>query len=256
MHILAWLLLGLVQGLTEFLPVSSSGHLLLLRVGLHLPAPPLTLELLLHVGTALAVLVAYRREWGQILCALASQGRGHQEQRGKALQLALAFVATAAVAALLEQAVRPAFSNFSSVAWGFLGTAVLLLTVQALPAGTAGMTLPKAAIIGCLQGVASFPGLSRSGTTIATALLLGVDPKTSARFSFLLSVPTVLLASAADLVGGSVRQVPLVPALVACAVSFAVGLWALRWTERLVARHKLWPFALYTGFLAAMLLAR
>jgi undecaprenyl-diphosphatase len=237
MPIFAWLLLGAVQGLAEFLPVSSSGHLVLLRSVLSVPAPPLTLELLLHLGTMAAAVFAYQEDWRHLVWA--AVGRGTAGDAGLLGRLLLAVAATGAVALPLEASVRHAFQEPRLVGLAFLATALLLALTTLAPRRARPLGVAAALAIGALQGVATFPGLSRSGTTIAAGLLLGVEADEVIRFSFLLAVPTVLVAVLRDVLSGGLQAIPLGPALL------AVGLGAIRLMQHVVRRGGLLPFACY-----------
>lgn len=190
-------LLGLVQGLTEFLPVSSSGHLALaqrLVPGFHQPG--VVFDALLHVGTTAAVLV---HEAGTVRSML-------REASGRRLVmlLALGTVATAALAFPLKATAEAAFDRVAWVGVGLLVTAAVVLAARWIPGGRldeSETSWRHAVGIGLVQGLAVFPGISRSGTTITAALVGGMERAWAARFSFLLSVPAVLGATAVSLVG-------------------------------------------------------
>lgn len=257
------LLLGLIQGLTEFLPVSSSGHLVVGSHLLPLHEPSLLFDVILHVGTLLPVLWLYRAELAQIVAALGrlvtkrSKAALWREDRGLRLAVCVAIgtVPTALMGALLEDLFERLFSSPTVVGVTFIVTGgILISTLIRRGAGVAeepadshlGLTPLRALVVGVAQGCAITPGISRSGTTIAAALLLGIDRTMAARLSFLLSIPAILGAVAlhlrkATLAGGGELAIYVAGATVA-AVS---GYLALRLLVGLVRRGGMHWFALY-----------
>ena len=236
MNYLRAALFGLTQGLTEFLPVSSSGHLILLERLSH-AAPSVFLNLCLHLSTLLAVLVVMRGEvWEMIRHPIRSDCK----------YLVLASVLTAGVALLLET-LCPALLEGTMLPFCFLLTAALLVLGETLPKGLSrGVSLRSALIVGAVQGVAVLPGVSRSGATISALRLCGTDEKRATEFSFLLSVPVIAGGFLVEGVksGFAVEGVSLSELLVAMAVAFVSGLFAAKFMLR--ARKKTLPFALYT----------
>ena len=247
MGLLAALLYGALQGLTEFLPVSSSGHLAYAARLMHLETGGLGLAVATHVGTLVAVLWFYRRTIADLLAP-------SQPDRGRRLgTFAWAFAATVPPALLLAGPAEAAFAQPMLVAVGFLVTSILLWLMARLP--LSGRGAPGAldgVLIGAAQGIAVWPGLSRSGATIATARLLGVAPDAAAEFTFLLSVPTVLAALARELYRGSLGGATWTQLLLAAAAAAAVGALGLRWLVGLLRRGRVSLFALYTLALAGV----
>jgi undecaprenyl-diphosphatase len=192
----AALLLGLIQGITEFLPVSSSGHLALVQMlipGFHQPG--VLFDAMLHVGTASAVVWFERR---QILEWLRSQ-----TGRRMAVLLVVGTAATAVVGLLLKDVAAAAFVKPLWVGVFLLITGLVVASTRFLAGGDGDentMTWRQAAVIGLLQGTAVFPGLSRSGATIAAGLGVGLQRPWAARFSFLLGVPAIAGVTAVELV--------------------------------------------------------
>jgi undecaprenyl-diphosphatase len=229
-------LLGVVQGLTEFLPVSSSGHLVMfqqilgeeqLGIGDHV-----AFDLVLHLGTLVPVLIMYRSDIFGMFSDL--RGDGPPLERG-GLRLAawvlVGTVPTGLIGILLKDVFEQLFTTTLSVGVAFAVTAALLWRTRAIEHGgreIAGMTWKDALIIGLAQGFAITPGISRSGTTIAVALMLGIRRDLAARYSFLLSVPAILGAfvlKAKDVDVATAQAVgPLVIGFVAAALSGWVAL--------------------------------
>ncbi|MGQ9495357.1 MAG: undecaprenyl-diphosphate phosphatase [Thermoanaerobaculaceae bacterium] len=254
MDLLISLFLGLVQGLTEFLPVSSSGHLALAQ--LLIPGfsqPGLVFDLALHGGTLLSVLAL---EWERIREAL---------QQGYALRLALLLGvgtgATAAVALPLRDLAEGAFSQPGWLGCGFLVTAILLLrSDRPSPRGQGLPSLAQAVIIGLVQGIAVFPGLSRSGSTVVAGLWSGVNRRWAADFSFLLSVPAIGGALVVEVLRQkeslSAQPGPFWLSLgLAAFTAAASGFFALVLVRRLVLQGKLGAFSWYLLPLGFLLLA-
>jgi mannose-1-phosphate guanylyltransferase len=245
------LILGAVQGATEFLPVSSDGHL---AIGAMLlgatEATPLAFDVMLHAGTLLATLVVFRADICDLLRSLARAAREPRawarDTDGRTILAVLAAsVPTAAIGLLLEDAVE----GWSTVPWivgvCLLGSAAAVLATR-FGRGRAETLGPGAALwVGVAQGLAVLPGLSRSGSTIAVAMLLGMSGPAAFRLSFLMSLPAV--GGAVLLEARKVEQLAGVgvQAAAGATVAFAVGIGALLLLRGTVVRGKLWAFALY-----------
>lgn len=241
------LLLAVVQGLTEFLPVSSSGHLVLLQSLLGHHEGDLFLDVVLHVGTLGSVLVVYHREVLRLL-------RLDAPARGYVLALVVGTLPAVAVGLLFKDMVEHAFASPIFAAVGLLVTGALLLSTRATATtgDDAGEWTPrpvaplKALLIGCAQAVAICPGISRSGSTIGASLWLGLPRGEAARFSFLLSVPAIAGALVLQLLEGdfTTRATPMWLVLAALA-AFVVGLVAIRLTALAVVKAHFWKFSFY-----------
>ncbi len=249
-------LLGLLQGLTEFLPVSSSGHLALaqrLVPGFHQPG--VVFDAMLHVGTTVAVLVHEVAALRRMIATAAG--------RRLALLLGLGTAATAIVAFPLKDLAEGAFGKVSWVGVGLLVTAAVVLATRWLPGGARGENSTgwrDAVSVGLVQGLAVFPGVSRSGATIAAGLAGGLDRAWAARFSFLLSVPAVLGATAASLLGerealATVGSGFWVSALIGAAVAAVSGYIAVRLVLRALSTRHFHRFAWYCLPLGLIVLA-
>ncbi len=250
-------LLALIQGLTEFLPVSSSGHLVLTQSAIQLDEPALLIDVALHVGTLLAVLVVYRKDLARVaLDAFAGKPR-------EVLLLAVGTLPAVAVALLFGDRVDALFHRPRLAATGLLATAAILLVGEvarrrARTREERPVTWVAAVLIGCAQAVAILPGISRSGTTIAFAMLLGLAPKEAARFSFLLAIPAILGAAVLklpELKGSGLGDDGLGALLWATLFAGFVGWGALRMLLAFLGRGAFAWFALYCvalggGFLA------
>ncbi len=241
------LTLAVVQGLTEFLPVSSSGHLVLLETlfGLKDAESNLALNIYLHFASALAVIVYYRRDLWRIAV----------EKRSWLLPLLLATIPAGLVGMLLEDVVERLFSDPVAVAFGWIATGTALWWGQRVGAQDREIDAlgpRRATAIGLAQAAAILPGLSRSGMTISASLLAGLRPDEATRFAFLMAIPVILGASALKLPRLFEQgENPATPLAIAGVVCFAVSYAALAALVRVVRARRLQPFAWYCWALAA-----
>ena len=271
----ASLLLGIVQGLTEFLPVSSSGHLVLGRAFLPdeaLRSPGVLFEIVVHLGTLAAALIYLRREVLGLLRSLVGIGGATPEGRdtvraGRRLVglLLVASIPAAIVGVAFQDQIHHAFSGIGFAAGGLVLTgAVLLHFRRPTAAARDGAAAPTGAIprlprglgdalwIGVAQAAAIFPGVSRSGLTIVAGRQRGVSPADAARFSFLLSAPAIagatLLEGASALGSGALAAAGSTVALeltVGFLTAFVAGTFALRWVFDWLARERFHQFGWY-----------
>lgn len=254
------MLLAFVQGLTEFLPVSSSGHLVLLQQWLGGHEGDLFLDVVLHVGTLGSVLIVYHRELRRLV-------RLDRPARRYVLALAIGTVPAVIVGLTLKDLVEIAFHSPMFAGVGLLVTgAVLLSTRRARPQEDLTgpweprpLPLGKALLIGCAQAVAICPGISRSGSTIATSLWLKLDRAEAARFSFLLSVPAIAGALVLHLVQDELTtRTSTLGLILGAVVALIVGLVAIRLTALAVVKQHFWKFAFYVlplGVIALVVIA-
>ena len=242
------IILGIIQGLTEFLPVSSSGHLQLANelLGTSLdPESNLTFSLTLHAATVLSTIVVLWREvWG-LLKGLFS--RTFNAEQAYILKIIISMIPIGIVGVFFKDYIEAAFSSILVVGIMLLVTAALLsFAYFAKPRQKQTISYRDAFIIGLAQSVATLPGLSRSGTTIATGLLLGNRKESIAQFSFLMVLPPILGNALLDIVkgdfGGGVEILPLIAGFVA---AFATGCLACQFMINIVRRGKLIWFAAY-----------
>jgi undecaprenyl-diphosphatase len=248
--VLQSIVLGLVQGLTEFLPVSSSGHLVVVPAMAGWDDPSLTFDLVLHVGTLLAVVAVYRDDLWTL--ALGVAGAGPDPTRAR--RLALLLVVGSVPAGLAGIAFADFFEDrFDEPIWAsaqLAATGVILLAaehaaVRALRRPRE-VDVPRASAIGAAQAVSILPGISRSGTTIAAGLALGIDRPSAARFSFLLSIPAIAgaaLTKVPDVTDGTFDLTAAVA--VGFVVSTVSGYLAIQVFLRYLRTHSMRPFAYY-----------
>jgi len=244
------LLLGVIQGLTEFLPVSSSGHLALAEqfLGLSIPQQDLLgFDVLLHAATALALLLVYwRRWWAMVLAPLRSDGPNCR----LLLSVIVATVPAAIAGFLFERVIAEQFRSIESVAVALLGTAIVLLLSHF---GRSTVTLERIGVlrplvIGCAQALALIPGLSRSGLTIASGQLVGVRRSDALDFSFLMAFPAIVGASvliSVEVWRGEMILPQPETAFTGFVTSLLASVLAILFLRRFVARHTLAWFAAY-----------
>lgn len=248
MDILQSVVLGLVQGLTEFLPVSSSGHLALARelMGVEL-TENLTFDLTLHAATVLSTIVVLWREiWRLLKGTVVFSGKINEEQ-SYILKIVISMIPIGVVGFLFKEYIDMASDSILVVGAMLLVTALLLtFAYKAKPRQKENISYRDAFIIGVAQAFATLPGLSRSGSTIATGLLLGNKKESVAQFSFLMVLPPILGNALLDLVKGDFGgEVELLPMLAGFVTAFVTGCLACKFMIEIVKRGKLIWFALY-----------
>lgn len=267
------IVLGLVQGITEFLPISSDGHLILVPSLLGWQRFGLGFDVMLHVGTLMATVLYFRRDFARLARAAFSKAAERARDRRLAWLVVGSAVPSVAVVLALEPFVssieaRPVSQQIVITAYGLLATAVVLGASEILAAraharrvhdDAAELPWTKVLGIGFAQGFAALPGLSRSGTTIATGQALGMSRGEAARFSFLMSVPIVAAATAKkllDVAQGEGIMPPLGVTLVGIGVTTLVGYGVIWLLLPFVRKHSLWWFSAYTAVVGILLLAR
>lgn len=246
--------LGLVQGLTEFLPVSSSGHLVLTEYLLGVKMPGVFFEVSLHVATLGSVLVVYGRRLWQVLTG--ALRRDPASLRYLAM-LVLGTLPAGVVGVLFHRQVEEAFSSLAFVGGAFIVTGLILWSTRRRAGQLTEPAARDALAVGLAQAVAILPGISRSGSTVSAALWRDLGPAAAAEFSFLLAVPVI--AGAALLEGRhavvSLDAIGAVPFVVAFAVAFVSGIWSIRFLVALLKRGRFYAFAPYCWAAGALTLA-
>jgi len=243
------IILGIIQGLTEFLPVSSSGHLELGKAILganSIPEESLLFTVVLHFATALSTIVVFRKDVWDIIKGL-FQFKWNEETQFS-LKIVISMIPAAIVGFLLEDFMEVFFDGaIIIVGIMLIITAVLLYLADMAKTTAKGVSYRSAFIIGLAQMVAMLPGISRSGATISTSVLLGIDKTKSARFSFLMVVPLILGKVAKDILSGDISfESAQMGAMGAGFVAaFVAGLAACTWMIKLVRQSKLTYFAIY-----------
>jgi len=257
MDIMTAIILGIVQGLTEFLPVSSSGHLVLLQKIFGVEEPGLFFDTMLHIGTLSAVFVVLWKDIWDILKKIIQP---------LTLYLIIATIPAVIAALAFKDLIESAFESGQFLGICFLITSALLVTAEQLAKRAAdkksgeNMNWIDALIIGVFQAVAIAPGISRSGATISGALSRKLDRDFAARFSFLLSIPAILGAlvlQVKDLVKGKAPSEEIIGVLPVAAGTIAaaiVGFFAVKFMLKIIKEKKLYGFAIYTAALGIFVL--
>jgi undecaprenyl-diphosphatase len=251
------IILGFIQGVTEWLPISSTGHLRIAEHFLGL-AVPLLFDVTLHVGTLIIILLFFRKDIKTILAALVKGD--FKSENGKLIPLIIVgTVPTALIGVVFSNAIETYFSSFLPIAGAFITCGVVLYFSKIRQERKETITYMEALAIGTAQGIALIPGISRSGVTIAIALLLGIRREKAFKFSFLLSVPAVIGALGLTLYEQhetlTLAGVGLTEISVGIAVSLVVSYFALKLLWKALAGKKFYLFAFYCWLLGAVLLA-
>lgn len=254
MEFIQTIILGLIQGLTEFLPVSSSGHLVLFQNLFGIQEATQAFSIILHVATLIAVFVYY---WQDIWALIR-----HPFQRTTALLIA-GTIPTVIIALLFNDTFDAIFGKGKFIGFNFLFTGLILLYADSRRTGRKkirNMSLFDALVVGTMQGVAILPAVSRSGMTISTCLARGMNREDAARFSFLLSIPAILggmVMTIKDMVTGevvltdAVGIAPMICGFIAAAVS---GYLAIRFMVGVIKNGKLKWFSVYVFILGGVLI--
>ncbi|MBB4119405.1 undecaprenyl-diphosphatase [Mesonia hippocampi] len=248
MNIVDALVLGIIQGLTEFLPVSSSGHLELGKAILgdnSIPEESMLFTVVMHFATALSTIVIFRKDIYQIFKGL-FQFKWNEETQF-ALKIIISMIPAAVIGVLFEKQLESLFGGSIALVGGMLIiTAVLLWLADKAKNTLKPVSTSNAFVIGIAQAIAMLPGISRSGATISTSVLLGNDKTKAARFSFLMVVPLILGKIAKDILSGDLTHTGNTSALIVGFIAaFIAGLLACTWMIKLVRNSKLTYFAIY-----------
>jgi undecaprenyl-diphosphatase len=258
MTILDAILLGLIQGLTEFLPVSSSGHLELMKAmqGQELSGESsMFMTVLLHFATALSTVVVFRKDIAEIFKGLLSFKNNESFQFS--LKIIASMIPAALVGLFLDDLIESFFGGqIALVGFMLLLTGVLLFVANKAKSTNSGVSMKKSLIIGVAQAIAILPGISRSGATIATSVLLGVDREKSARFSFLMVVPLIFGKIAKDLLSDDFTTGELSSSVMIFGflTALVTGFVACKWMIKIVKSSKLSYFAYYCFVVGAIAL--
>ncbi len=275
MTYLATIILGIVQGLTEFLPVSSSGHLAIFK---HIPmireailpfTENLAFDTMLHLATLISVFIVFWRDIWALICAffgfLADLFRGkpnlHDPYRKMVLMLIIAVIPAAVIGLLFQSEIEALAESLTVVGFALLITAVITWLSDKLANGrkTAETAGYKSALyVGIFQAFAMIPGVSRSGSTIFGGLLNGFDKQFAVKFSFLLSIPTILGASllqTIDMVREGFDMAYLFPFIAGGIAAAIVGIFAIKFLVNLLSKNKFYFFSIYCALVGIAVIA-
>lgn len=263
------LFLGIVQGMTEFLPVSSSGHLVIVQSLMHgFRQPGVLFDVMLHVGTLLALLFFFRRDIGNLLWSLMPRGEAtdrppadgvlRSTRRRLVVYILAGTAVTGAMGITFEESIHRLFASVEVAAAMLLVTGGLLFFADRVTGASrreGDMTLRDAVLIGLVQGIALIPGISRSGSTIAVGMFRKLDGETAGRFSFLLSIPAVMGAMVLELKYiGTVPGPEMMIYLVGAASAAVTGFLTLKVLFFMIRKRKLKYFAYYCWFVGVSVL--
>jgi undecaprenyl-diphosphatase len=265
--ILQAIVLGIVQGLTEWLPISSSGHLALVQLAMDLEIP-IFYDVILHIGTLAGVFAIYRRDIAGILRSTVASGEGSskrksiEEEGGEEVAkypqgrrmlwlIILGTIPTGIIGLAFRSFFESSFYDPVSIAVGFIITGALVLVTGLLKPGQKKLSSADVILIGIGQGISIFSSISRSGATLSAGLFRGVEREQLVRYSFLLSIPAILGAAAIDVVAMDEQQkaqlasIGVESYMAGMIVSAAVGYASIRILIKLVIKGKFYLFAFY-----------
>ena len=254
MDITSVIILGIVQGLTEFLPISSSGHLVLAAQLLNFHEEGIAFEVFVHLGTLFSVLLAFRKDIGKMIIApfrIWQSGKRDEDLVRYArwdLYVIIGTIPAAIIGLALKSEIESVFSNVLLVIVMLFITGTFLILSRFIKQTTGEVSYLKSFCIGCAQALAILPGISRSGSTIVTGMAMGVERSEAARFSFILSLPAILGAAVLkvkDLMESGLLTEELWYLLLGAAVAFASGYLAILWLLDIVRKGKLEWFGYY-----------
>ena len=247
MGLIEAIILGIVQGLTEFLPVSSSGHIEIAKVLLgSSQEQSLLMTIVLHAATALSTIFVFLKDIKEIIRGLCQFTWNKEFQFS--LKVILSMVPATLIGLFFENEIELLFSGeILLVGCMLLITGLLLFLADKAKNTNQNVNFFHALIIGVSQAIAILPGVSRSGATISTSVLLGIDREKAARFSFLMVVPLILGKMGKDIISGDIliESATLMPLITGFTAAFITGLFACKWMIQLVKKSKLKYFSFY-----------
>ncbi|MCB2181697.1 MAG: undecaprenyl-diphosphatase UppP [Desulfobulbaceae bacterium] len=263
MHLLYAALLGILQGATEFLPVSSSGHLALAETFFHIKEAGLTFDICLHMGTLIAILIYFRKDFYSLFAAVLGQGSANEIQTGRRMAVYICFATVPAVVfgLLFGHAAENYFRGPATIAFTLSAAGFFLWLAEkegSRQRNFTRITMKDAVIIGFCQALALIPGVSRSGSTMTAGLFLGLDRPACARFSFLLSAPIIFGAGiykVPEILGQGLNQSEIFFYVTGFLSSALSGYLVISFLMKFVRTRSLAVFAYYRFFLSALVVA-
>ena len=259
MDVINAIILGIIQGITEFLPVSSSGHLEIVKTILgesKAAEESLLMTVVLHFATALSTIIIFRKDILEIFRGLL-QFKNNESFRFS-LKIVLSMIPAAIVGVFFNEEIEALFGGKLTLVGGMLIiTGLLLLLADKAKESEKQVDIKNALLIGISQAIAIFPGISRSGATISTAVILGIDKEKAARFSFLMVVPLILGKIAKDILSGDIQyeSTTFLPLVIGFLAAFITGIIACKWMIKLVKSSQLKYFAYYCFAVGAIVIA-
>ncbi len=237
------IVLGIIQGITEFLPISSSGHLVVGQYVLGIVIPGNAFEVIVHVGTLLSILVVFWKDLLHLLTTLNTK-----ETQKYIIAIFIGTIPAVLAGFFLKENIENAFDNIHLVSGSLIFTGIILILTKWASVKKDNISVVQGLCIGIAQACAIIPGISRSGSTIGMGLLLGLDPKKTARFSFIMAIPVLFgsgLLTAIDAVQSDEQALSLSVMLGGFFSSFLVGWVALNWLIKVLQKGKFYWFGLY-----------
>jgi len=259
MEIINAIILGIIQGLTEFLPVSSSGHLEIAKAILgegKVGEESLMMTVVLHFATALSTIIIFRKDLIKIFSGLFQFKNNEAFQFS--LKIVLSMIPATLVGVFFNDEIEALFGGaLTLVGSMLLITGLLLFLADRAKASEKQVGVKDAILIGISQAIAILPGISRSGATISTSVLLGIDKEKSARFSFLMVVPLIFGKMAKDILSGriSTTDTNFLPLIIGFIFAFFTGMFACKWMIKLVKNSQLKYFAYYCFAIGSIVIA-
>lgn len=235
--------LGALQGVTEFLPISSSGHLVLMEEILKISLPGLVFEVTVHMGTLMSILVVFRQDLRDLLVGLPSR-----ENRMRILYIILATIPIAVAGLIFKPEIERSFHDLQLVGVSLLVTAAALIATKWFGREQSALDGKRSIIIGVAQSVALLPGISRSGMTIALGLITGLKRREAARFSFLIAIPALIgsgILTLLDVAESGASGIPAMVLLAGLGTSFVVGIISLKLLLQILEKGRLYYFGFY-----------
>jgi undecaprenyl-diphosphatase len=260
MEIIKAIVLGIIQGFTEFLPVSSSGHLELGKAILgdtSVGEESLIVTVVLHFATALSTVVIFRKDIVEIIKGLLKFEWNEETQF--VFKIVLSMIPAVCIGLFFEEELEQFFGgSIMFVGFMLLITGALLFLADKAKNTSKNVSVPNALLIGISQAVAMLPGISRSGATISSSVLLGVDKTKAARFSFLMVVPLIFGKMAKDILSGeiSITDTNFLPLIIGFIFAFFTGMFACKWMIKLVKNSQLKYFAYYCFAIGGIVIAK
>ena len=249
MDVLNAIILGIIQGLTEFLPVSSSGHLEIFKVILgdnKLPNESLLMTVILHFATACSTIVVFKDDIKDLILGLFSFEKN--DSFWFSVKIILSMVPAVFVGFFFESEIESLFNgNLTIVGSMLILTGALLFLADKAKPSEKKISLSSSLLVGIAQAIAIIPGISRSGATISTAVILGIDKENAAKFSFLMVVPLIIGKVIKDITSAEtiVNNESIFPLIIGFVFAFITGMIACKWMIKLVKNSKLKYFSIY-----------
>ena len=246
MSIIEAIIIGLVQGLTEFLPISSSGHLVILQKLLKINLPGNLIEVSAHLGTLLSIILIYKNDIYDLIISFKSP-----KTKDYIILVALATIPSIVFVLIAKSFIITLFESLRSVSFALIFTGIILLISYYGNYTIKKLNISKGLIIGIFQALAILPGISRSGMTISIALLLGIKNVEAAKFSFMLAIPAIFGATILTLLETDLNEIDdlIFPLITAAFIAFLSGYYALKFLIKILNNGKFYYFSIYCIFL-------